>query len=71
MTPAYTIAPGTAQDGRTVWQVLRIVDAAGRRAALMECLSHAAAQRQADELNAVHGQLQAAGLIHTPTREAA
>lgn len=57
--PVYRVrGPLRAQDGRTVWQVVRPVDGTPQTWPLMECLSAELAQRQCDELNTVRDAIE-------------
>lgn len=52
--PVYRVrGPVVAQDGRTVFEVVRRIDCTPRLWPLEECLSIELAQRRADELNTV------------------
>lgn len=57
--PVYRVrGPVVAQDGRSVWQVVRPHDYAGGYAVLREALSPETAQAYADELNVVLGEIE-------------
>ena len=57
--PVYRVrGPVRAQDGRTVFEVVRRIDCTPIEWPLMECLSPELAQRQADELNHVRDEIE-------------
>lgn len=57
--PVYRVrGPVVAQDGRTVFEVVRRIDCTPRLWPLMECLNADLAQRQADELNHVRDEIE-------------